>query len=303
MPKRIEHGQHFRESGDMKLAYNPEFRAMLREHPGTIEAAVRLTEQAEAEYNPSPISIETTEPCVEYRYDKTKNTYLPFNIKTGQPQEIRWKPGRNTFLKEGVPVFDEKTGLAVIVLGMCERNDPNGGPGLYDKTTYLKMDLDGQSYFVKKSLSTANPGAQEFYSSFQVCDLLKDQTDVSIVEAKLGFQDKHESWFVSKWIDLEQGGYAPADKILTLDYDDYGKRLYNPNPHKDDSIEVLEQEAQARGFTTGEDYRRFNSRKKELDKLFLKHNLRDARKNLFYNISTKHFILIDVQVGKQPRLN
>lgn len=287
------------ESEHKKLAYANEFRAMLREHPGILRVAIETVDEAIAQYNPAPIKIGKAE--IPVKYDHETGQWLEerkrFAKKHGKIDTSRylkksdWVPlshGRGVLLVPGEPAVDENTGLTVTVLGRSNRDMPSGRYGSgsttrIDKADYLKVDFQGQSFFVKKSFVTQNPGFVEFQNVIAAKELLKDLNFVKVVDAQSGYQDQKQSWYVSKWEDLEAAGFEPSGERMSID--DYGRSI------------KLGYDAQGSylGFENQQAYEEAQQKagaiKQRLEAGLIH---RDLGSNLFYNRETRTFILLDV---------
>ncbi len=277
-----------------KLAYDNEFRAMLREHPGIVDTAMQLTEQGLKKYDPGETRV--GDEGTRLKYDKKTGQWLEekrapllrkgkiYQNKKGEwpTRHTGWKPmgfGRGTILVPGEPIRDENSGLEVTTLGTSRRemHGTYGGVRI-DVSDYFKMSLNDDSYFVKHSKVTSNPAFTEFRNIKKAKELLADLDFVKVVDAKLGYQDNENSWYVSKWSDLERAGFAPYGLVGM--FDDYVKGL--------ERREFL-------GHSSEEDF--LEAKKKfELikERLTQEEIHRDLDSNLFYNVDTKTFILLDV---------
>ncbi|PIT92979.1 MAG: hypothetical protein COU06_02520, partial [Candidatus Harrisonbacteria bacterium CG10_big_fil_rev_8_21_14_0_10_38_8] len=212
------------EGKEKKLGYENEFRALLKENPGILKVAIKLIDQALEEYNP-PEKIVDNEYSekVKLMYDKEANKWLQglkdYHLR--YPMRI----GRGTLLVPGEPVKDEESGLTVTVLGRSNRKFPKRE----DIGDYLKITFQGQSFFVKRSYITISPGFREFQDTLTAKEALKELEYVKVIEAKLGYQDDKESWFVSRFEDLETAGYKPGvlenNIFSSREHDDYGNPI------------------------------------------------------------------------------
>lgn len=287
------------ESEQRKLAYANEFRIMLHEHPGILRVAIETVDKAIAQYNPAPTEIGKAEIPVSYdqktgqwveerkRFAK-KHGKLDFSRYLKKSDRVPLSYGRGVLLVPGESLEDKKTGLTVIVLGRSNRDLPGGPFGLgsttrIDQTDYLKVDFQGQSFFVKKSSVTQNPGFVEFQNVIAAKKLLNDLDFVKVVDAQLGYQDKKQSWYVSKWKDIEAAGFKPFSDRVSID--DYGRSV------KSD----YDAPGSYRGFENQQAYEEAHQKadaiKQRLETGSIHH---DLESNLFYNRKTKTFILLDV---------
>jgi len=280
-----------KKDSNFKMAWNREFREMLREHPGIIKMVIELTKKAEDEYAPDDIKFG----FVTARYNKETEKWgivawdnKPYN----KPQPLVY--GRGTLLKAGNPVVDEQAGLEVILLGKSNRElKLSEGPFTrVDKTNYFKMNLKGQTFFVKKTLIGTNPGFTEFRDTVSAKKALTGLDFVKVIEPKLGFQDKNQSWYVSEWQELESAGFASYDQMMVGGINDYGNYVYKLYSEENISkyeeaekrIEKIEAALEQVGIYTG-----------------------DLDPNLFYNLTTDTFILLDIGkdeegIGKPVRI-
>ncbi len=279
MPKETQSGGiTLREGKNRKLAYVEEFRKMLRENSGIIKAAMHLADQAVAEYNPPEIKMENEEGLErELKYEKATGRWLRLvgdeifatdskgkiyfpeldeGVKLGD-----WIPmdfGRGTLLYPGEPILDKKTTLVVSALGRSNREFQREGLIVRNKCDYFIMTIDGQSFFVKRLFVTTTPGVAEFKNTMRAKEVLKDLPFVKVVEAQLGFQNQNESWYVSKWENLENVGYEPYHQLTFMPTGLAGK--------------VAEIRKRLTGAGLGY----------------------DINTNLFYNPGTDSFIMLDV---------
>jgi len=287
------------ESGDKKLAYNNEFRQMLREHTGIIKTAVELADKAANEYHPADAKYG----IIELRYNPETRRWEMQRERhifgedgkflysdTGEPlyEPSGWEPfnyGRGVILAPDEPVTDETSGLTITTLGRSNRELPQGMPVravIVDDCDYFKMQLEDDAFFVKRSFITINPGFTEFRNTVQASELLKDLDFVHVVSAQLGYQDDHQSWYVSKWVDMESAGFAMYDDPIS----DYGTIV--ERAPKDAREWFL-------GFETEEEYRDVKQKADLItERLKSAHLALDVDANLFYSRQTKTFILFDV---------
>ena len=286
------------------MAYANEFRAMLKEHPGIIRTAIGLANRAVDEYDPPDNPIPGY--YRDVRFDKKTGKWLeeerhillneqgktyidPVSGKTAT-KPVGWKDltfGRGTILVPGKPVTDENTRLELTVLGRSNREMPLWSTGIrFDKCDYFKVGHEGHNFFVKRSIITNNPGFNEFRNTILAKEVLKNMDFVKVVEAQLGYEDQNESWYVSKWEDLEKAGFGTFD--IGIRSNDYGEKKegllsgFGVIPYK----EYLVQETE------------YKEAEKKAD--LIRHKLyeagihHDVDANLFYNIKTRTFILLDV---------
>ena len=283
MPKEIPQintpsDPHFFEGKNAKIAWDRKFREMLRAHPGIIKTAIALVDKAIDEYAPE----NTTYGSLELKYDKETARWL-------EEKHAGYRPlayGRGTILVPGRPMMDDKTGLEVVVLGRSNREMQGMIRTRFDKCDYLKLSYDGKSFFVKRSFVTTNPGFIEFSNIQEAKELLKDLPNVGVVDAKMGYQDKNESWYISKWENLETDGFQ-SDPYNQLN--DYGKNKLPAETQ--DSFFAFENER---------DYLNYKQGRKLIEEKLKPTGIdRDLNANLFYNPKTKTFILLDVTGGRK----
>ncbi len=266
MPKEIAPIRSIETKGE-KIAYAVEFRQMLREHPGIIKTAIELTDKAVAEYNPSNVMIDGK----EFTFKKAEGIWVykkAFSYSEGRKlvtgeDETRMDFGRGTILVAGKPITDEKTGLKITVIGRSNRviNFSQDNVRL-DKCDYLKMSVGRESFFVKRSFISINPGFTEFKNTISAEQALKDLKFVKVVSAKLGYQDKKESWYISSWEDLEKKGFVILDENQfksTKEHQTINRRA-----------DMIESRLEEVGYQC------------------------DLIRNLFYSHKNKTFILLDV---------
>ena len=278
-----------------KLGYVQEFRHMLREHPGIINTALLLTQKAEDEYAPPNIKIGLGE--LEWNKEKTEFEVVKRdgeNIKPMPYSQFIW--GRGTVLIPGDTVKDEKTGLEVTVLAKTNRKFYGGFIGTgslnrIDMSTYLKMKLGDKTFFVKKSSATNNPGYEEFKNSKKAKGALADLDDVTVVDAQLGYEDNQQSWFVSKWEDLESTGFFPVDSWEGGVPNDYGEFLPKAKDIEEELAEERKIKQKAKSVT-------------EQIKIRLAEagiDIQDIDPNLFYNPQTDKFFLLDITPREETK--
>ena len=261
-----------------KVAWMREFREMLRENPGIVRAAIRLADQAVAEYDPPEIEMENEEGLErKLKYEKATSRWLRLvedeiwatdskgkiyfpeldeGVKLGD-----WIPmdfGRGTLLYPGNPIADQKTSLVVSILGRSNREFQRESFTVRNKCDYFIMTIDGKSFFVKRSFVTTTPGVAEFKNSMTAKEILKDLPFVKVVESELGFQNKDESWYVPRWENIENAGYESYNQLTLL-----------PTGLAEKAAKIRQRLTEA-----GLGY--------------------DIGANLFYNPGTDHFILLDV---------
>ncbi|MFA6519999.1 MAG: hypothetical protein WCT44_00120 [Candidatus Paceibacterota bacterium] len=253
-------------TGKRRIAYQEEFRNLLREHPGIVRTAQKLANQAIAEYSPPELKMKNEEGYVrELQYDKETGQWLRlvddelYEIKNGKlffpdlDPDVKlgdWIPmdfGRGTLLYPGKPIMDESSGLVVSVLGRSNRELSNDFTIRRDKCDYFTMTIGDKTFFVKRAYVTTNPGWSEFKNTISAKEVLKDLPFVKVAEAQLGYQDENESWYISMWETIENAGYdsysttfrtkdlvEKVDKIrdrlrsVSLDYDVSANLFYSP---------------------------------------------------------------------------
>lgn len=295
------------ETENRKLAYANDFRDMLREHPRIIKTAISLADKASAEYDPPPVKYKK----FELRYDKQTGKWLEEQMllefrdgqyvrdENGEVKKVSggWVPmkdGRGTILCPTEPLRDEDSGLEVTVLGKSNRALVDMHITRHDVSEYLKLDFEGSSYFVKKSLVTVNPGFNEFHNTVTAKKALADLDFVTVVDAQLGYQDKKQSWYISKWKDVEAAGFTPSNKGVWIGVDDYGNFGGAPEGYE---APVAPGDIPRRfsGFPNETEYKEANRRIKMIEAKLEPFRLhRDLDANLFYNFKTRQFILLDV---------
>jgi hypothetical protein len=288
MPKETQPGVTSSTTENKKLVYVDEFRNLLRENPGIIKTAIALTDKAIEKYNPPNVVVGKT----ELKYEKETGRWLrqqtdyiygddgkiTFDESGGAiTKPGRWITmdfGRGTILYLAKPVKDKNSGLEVAVLGRSNRDFGDGGR--IDKCDYLKMTIKNKSFFVKRSFISINPGFTEFENTTSAKELLKDFEFVKVVEAQLGYQDKNESWYVSKWEEFETDSFGS----LEHSFDDYGNMI---------------------GRISGkEEYEDAEQKAKQIKEKLREAGIhRDLGANLFYSRKIKSFFLLDV-TGEDP---
>ena len=277
--------------GDKKLGYNTEFRQMLRKHPGIIKTAMQLSKKAEDDYSPQ----DSLWGVVPMHWDREKKRW--YEVREVDPADdtpdipIQHSSQRGIMLKPGENQIDPVTGLEVTLLGTSDR-EWRPAPrhvSRIDKSSYFKMSLGENAFFVKKSTATTNPGFDEFSNTLRASEALKGLADyVEVVEMQLGYQDNQQSWYISKWRDDLVNLVATTD-VGTLDpITDYGEII----PNDEFFLENKEYEAIANAK---------NMIRTKLEEAGM--DIHDLNSNLFYNQKTKKWVLLDVTVGDSSRLN
>jgi hypothetical protein len=255
-----------------------------------------------AEYNPPDNPIPGYP--LQVRFEKETGKWLQENrsLVMGPDGKVQFDPitgksitelvgwrdldfGRGTILVPGQPIMDEENKIEVTLLGRSNREIALWYDRTrFDKCDYLKIAFQGQSFFVKRSFITINPGFTEFQRTASAKKVLNGMDFVKVVEAKLGYQDKKESWFISKWENLEEAGFATL-LVYSREYDDYGKKIKGVFAEYGHS-EYLNQEREYRDAEQKAELIRTRLKKEGIS--------HDIAGNLFYNPKTKTFILIDV---------
>lgn len=283
---------------------------MLREHPGIIETAIRLIQHAEDEYNPPNVKVGGA----ELRWNKEITQfevvkYVDQDISSEaarQPySDFIW--GRGVLLVPGEALKDPEIGLEVVTLAKTKREFQGGFSGFFgpvvrvDQSAYFKVKLGEQAFFVKKSVATNNPGYYEFVNTRKAEAALIGLEDFGIVQAQLGYEDNHQSWFVSKWENLESDGFFPLDTWRGGTPNDYGKfrrESYTPEDARHYWIEANEVKTSGDAMI-----KQIQSKLAEVGMV-----LHDIHFNLFYNPRTRKFFLLDITSGDmdkgigQPRI-
>ncbi|GEM_PF-3849847 len=287
------------ESGDKKLAYNNEFRQLLREHPGIIKTAVELADKAANEYHPADSKYGVFDlrynPEVRRWERQTERYILGEDGKiqysdTGKAlfEPSGWVPfdyGRGVILAPDEPVTDETSGLTITTLGRSNRELKQGYGRrvvIVDDCDYFKMQLEDDAFFVKRSFISINPGFTEFKNTVEASELLKDLDFVHVVSAQLGYQDDHQSWYVSKWLDMESAGFAMYDDPIS----DYGTIVERAPKDAPEWFLGFENEAEYNDVKQKAELIKERLESAQLDL--------DVDANLFYSRETKTFILFDV---------
>lgn len=291
--------------GARELGYDVGFRQMLESRPGITRSALSLLHQAEEAYNPSDIQVLGH----TLSWNKEANNWMV--SKSGEkefdkPLPLGWViHTRGAYMKEDKPFIDPQTGLEVTILGKSTRL-LGQGPDRVDETTYARMRLVGESsdsseptpdFFVKKSVATGYPAFPEFVHSKQAQEALRDIPDLNIVEAQLGYSDKKQSLFVSKWVDLENRGFFPSISVTSGDPNDYGQpSALDKVFDEDDDVFIAFMEN--------------HSSKIEAMKAMISTQMQEAgltigdlEQNLFYNPDTGKFFLLDVTVDVGKKIN
>ena len=262
---------------NVKLGYDTVFREMLRKYPGVVKIAIGLADKAADEYSPGVVKFGS----LDFEYDKEKRQW--FERRTGiSGKPLSTKPmslGRGMILAPGKTLRDEKSGLEIIMLGRSNREIKLEQFTRTDVSDYYKLNLGSQSFFVKRSWITASAGFSEFQDTLKAKMVLQDLDFVKVVEAKLGYQDRSESWYISKWEDLEKAGFGHYNRSV----DDYGEKI------------EASQGTHTKGIQEKVNLIREKLRRANID--------RDVINNLFYNPQTEKFVLLNVTgYGKEKML-
>lgn len=278
------------ESGTRRLGYANEFRQMLREQPNVVRTTMGLIEKAETEYDPGEMQLGVG--VIRWNREATAWQVISYNGRlhpTPQPLD-QLVLGRGIILKAGETHIDPRTGLEVTVLGKSKREFIPWGTSFVERTdqsTYAKVSLGGDAFFIKKSLSTNNPGFGEFTNTINAKAALVDMGDLKVIEAQLGYTDDHQSWFISNWEELESSGFFPADSFRSGSPNDYGEYLslglrprFQQSALIEQRIEQIREKTKEAGIGVG-----------------------DLHMNLFYNPFTKKYIYLDVTALEGARLN
>ncbi len=278
-------------SADRRLGYTTGFRQILRENPGTLGSALRLAQLAENTYSPEDIQYGRF--VLGWNAQINNWQGISEGDKPIDPPlslaNIIW--GRGALLKSGSHVIDAERGLEVTGLGKATRElgTLTRGINRLDISSYFKMRLQGEDYFVKKSYATTNPGFDEFASSVVVKEALAGVEGLSVVQAHLGYSDNRQSWFVSKWEELESTGFFPYDTFIGGVPNDYAERLENEDKvislreGLTDRVEQLKEEIRTRGQAHGL-------------------TILDLNVNLFYNPQTDKFFYLDVSTQEAGKI-
>lgn len=263
-----------------QLAYLQDFKKLIRDHPGILKAATALTRQAEAEYDPP----DTYWGVILCSWDKSQKKW--FEIAFGDKVRTRPFPfsyQRGLILKPGEIQTDSSTGLEVTVQGISNREW--GRSGRVERSTYLKMAIDGKAFFVKKATATINPGFDEFSNASVLKENLSDLDEVKVVEPQLGYQDENQSWYVSRWEDFD--GFVPMlVHGIHSNMDEYGTWIDSPK------------DAESKALKIRKLMETIETRAKQAGVL-----IKDLDANLFYNPSTGKFMLIDVTSSNATQLS
>lgn len=208
------------ERANRRLGYAQEFKDMIHEHPGVLRAALLLTQKAEDEYNPPNIRVEPAE--LRWNKEKTEFEVIKHGDRTlEEPIPYgEFIAGRGVILAAGETLKDHETGLEVTALAKRDFETRHRK----EITTYFKIKLEDKSFFIKKSVATHFPGYKEFKSSIKAKKFLSGLKNLQVIEAQLGYTDSHQSWFVSKWQDLESEGFFPYEALQGYSIpNDYGE--------------------------------------------------------------------------------
>lgn len=264
------------ETEHRKLAYENDFREMLRQNPEIIKATKNLVSQAEEEYAPENMTFGG----MEFQWNNDEERWEIIKMlgeELDYPETYEY--GRNAFLRPSKPLVDEKQNLELTMLGKTNRVLTSKSRGKWvDRTEYFRVKHGDEEYFIKKSESTINPGFSEFHNTHKAAQLLKRFDFVTVIESQLGYQKGKESWHVSKWKDIEAAGYNSVSYWRGLPFNDYGDPVVLPEGMRGQEV-------------FADQVFRLNAIKEVLKTHGLHY---DLYPNLFYNPETKHFILLDV---------
>lgn len=266
-----------------RLGYTNEFHRIVEANPGILNAALRLAQQAEDEYDPPSIQIGIG----ELKWNKAKTRY---EVIKQNDQELQEPMDYSLFILGGGLVFvpgetlkDKDTGLEVTLLGKRDRDDLMAATHWRirnERTSYFKVSLGNNSFFVKKSNATDNPGYEEFTNSHKVAEALIDLKDIEVVHAQLGYADDRQSWFVSRWEDLESKDFIPFDSWYG-NVDIYGQFM----PEEEyDAVKKMATKVKIEPIIT--------DIAKRLQKLGL--TLTDIPNNFLYNPKTGKMFFLDI---------
>lgn len=290
------------ETENRKLAYNNEFREKLRENPGIMKAAIDLVGQAETDYQPENLTVGKYE-CSwnsEGFWEIVKVDGQAIEQRIPLNKELHWT--RGVFFKPDRPYIDETTGLQVSVLGKSDREWERAGNVVrIEKSAYAKLSLGDTSYFVKKSTATNNPAYSEFTNAMRAKEALAQLPFVHVVDAKLGFQDKKQSWFVSKWEELENQGFGATLWFQGSGFNDYGQPIdtavgrLSAADHPTEHL-LAESEREEQEVVTN-----MQLIERTLHEAGIP--IHDIADNLFFNPQTKTYILLDITTAGTEGLN
>lgn len=169
-PESAASSVRVRRSEDLELAYDTDFRQLLRRNPSAISDFHKIEDE---------VSAVATE------------AYLKGNSL----------PMYNGHYEEGVVTVD-----LLDAVGSTEAIEE--GPG--GLAEYMKVSIEGSSFFVKRVAGypfeqERSLGVREFQSLQKAAELIKDLPNVEVVEFKFAYQSEkegiHVTYFVSKWID------------------------------------------------------------------------------------------------------
>lgn len=276
---RLHEGTH------RSLGYAEDFHQIVKERPGIISSTLKLMQKAETEYDPPNTKVGIS----EMQWNKDKDEWEAISID-GKPlakpqRHAEFAVSRAVLFRAGEPQVDTLTGLSVTLLGKSNRVfEETDLSDVYDArridiSSYFEIDLGGNKFFVKKSLATDNSGYHEFRDSIKVREALKGVANLKIVEAQLGYIDDRQSWFVSKWEDLEKVGFFPVATWAIYAMNDYGEL-----PERD----VLRQSHKLWEIAEA----KIKEIKTRLTEVGM--DIEDFGFNLFHNFETGQFFLLDV---------
>ena len=288
-----------KKEGERSVAYDNEFRAMLWENLGIIKTVMSLAEKAESEYAPSNIHIGDLE-CQWNKKSKAWEVIKLENIVLERPEPVvKYIRGRNAYFKKGEPKVDPATELKITVLGKSNRvlggseefysdKTKEKKPKRIDITTYFEIEFEGEKFFVKKSLATNNRGNKEFENTAKARKILEGLDFVTVVEMQFGYSNGKQSWFISKWKNLETDGFVSIDAFQRETPNDYGKLIHHEHKvmyaGKEEEVEKKIEEIKRRLKEGGVE-------------------IIDLDVNLFYNPVTEKFFLLDITTKDSGALN
>lgn len=271
-------------SPNRRLGYSREFKDIVRNNPGIIKTALQLTQKAEDEYSPPNIKIGV----IGFKWNAQQATFEEIKYKNKVLEPKPFSLGRGVLLVPGQTVRDDNTGLEVTTLAKTKRELRKGlfGQGaIYrvDISTYFKTNLGDQAFFVKKSVSTDNAGYDEFRNSRKTATVLSGLENLTVVQAQLGYDDPHQSWFVSRWENLENAGFFPLNSWFVHYPNNYGKWV-----EFDDNSLKLKYEDQAT--------KKGKAMQQQIQERLAEEGIEiyDLDNNLFYNPNTDRFFLLDI---------
>ncbi len=299
MTESVDASIIIKESPAKKLAFDSSFGEILGSRH-EVRIIKRMTDEAVSSYSPPNLISGDS----EFAWDNNHEVWEQImsggkpTVRRNQDEPVMSTLGRGTFLVPGEIMQNEELGVEVQVLGISNRAMKGTGflqytgvagqvsnPDRIDKSAYFKITREGKSFFVKKSTATQNPGYSEFKNTVNVKKALQHLEYVDVINARLGYQDDKESWFVSDWADIESAGYSNIEVLNLGGINDYGvladKKIEFSKSKLTQHVAEITKSLERKGIHLGA----------------------DMGFNIFYNPTTNRILLLDITNKFSPKLN